>query len=71
MTPMMWQLVICSFYYPNGVLFCPFEGGHWAYGNEDLTQTLFNKRLGNPARGVLFTSPNFNSKFELNASCPT
>jgi hypothetical protein len=25
MTLMMWQLVIC--FYPNSVLFCPFEGG--------------------------------------------
>jgi hypothetical protein len=47
---MMWQLDICSFYYPNAVLFYSFEGG--SLGNEDLTLMFSSMRLEKPTKGT-------------------
>jgi hypothetical protein len=50
--------------------FTPLWKGNKAKGNANLTQTFFNKRMGKPIGGIIFNSPSFNNKFELNASSP-
>jgi hypothetical protein len=37
----------------------------------DSTKALSNERLGKLAKQVIFVSPSFGDKFELNASSPT
>jgi hypothetical protein len=38
---MMWQLGICSSYYPNGVSFCPFVVGQWGIGKHKFDSNVF------------------------------
>jgi hypothetical protein len=68
---MMWQFDICSFFYPNGVLFCLIEDGQLGIKKGGSTQTFFSKQLSKFIRKIIFMGPGFGDQFEISASSPT
>ncbi len=67
----MWQFNTCSFYYPNGILFCPLWQGDKANENTDSIQVFYNRWLGKLVGGVFFTGSSFINQFKLNPFSPT
>ncbi len=68
---MMWQFDICSFFYPNGVLFCFIEGGQLGIKKGGSTQTFFNKQLSKLIKKIIFMGLSFGDQCEVKTSSPT